>query len=87
LGLAIKDWTADMLLKGFIHPSDSPIGVATFTVKKKDGSEHVVQDYQPINMITVANQQPMPNIRQEINDLYGAKLFSKFDICSGYNNV
>jgi hypothetical protein len=41
-GLAIKDWTTDMLLKGFIYPSDSPIGVATFTVKKKDGSECVV---------------------------------------------
>jgi hypothetical protein len=59
---AIQDWTKDMLEKGFIRLSDSSISVSTFTVLKKDGTHQVVQDYQPVNDITISDQQPIPNI-------------------------
>ena len=31
-----------------------------FFIKKKDGSFHLVQDYQKLNEITVKNSYPLP---------------------------
>src|SRR5258708_1857344 len=43
---------------GQIQPSKSPV----FFVKKKDGSLHLVQDYQKLNAVTIKNSYPAPHI-------------------------
>ena len=58
-----------------------------FFVKKKEGSLRPVQDYRYLNSITVKNQYPLPLIPELIDKLKGAKIFSKFDVRWGYNNV
>ena len=56
----------ESLKKGFIHPSSSPWACPVLFVKKKDGTDRMVVDYQPVNLVTIKNKYPLPRI----NDLY-----------------
>jgi len=76
------------LAKGYIIPSNSPYGFSTFIVPKKDSKEKwYIIDYRPLNAITRKDVTPLPNLGQCISDLQGMEIFSKFDICWGYNNI
>jgi len=76
------------LEKGYITPSDSPYGFSTFMVPKKDLKEkRYIIDYRPLNAVTRKDVTPLPNLKQCIENLQGMELFSKFDICWGYNNI
>lgn len=77
----------DMLAKGYIAPSKSPIVSPVFFIKKKDGKLRLIQDYRKLNDITVKNRYPLPLANNIINKLKGAKIFTKFDVRWGYNNV
>jgi hypothetical protein len=37
--------------------------------------------------MTIKNKYPLPLISDLINQLCGAKYFTKLDVCWGYNNV
>src|ERR1700712_4606563 len=58
-----------------------------FFVKKKDGALRFVQDYRALNAMTVKNRYPLPLINDLINQLKGARFFTKLDIRWGFNNV
>ena len=75
------------LKRGTICPSKSPYAASFFFIKKKDGKLRLVQDYRPINHWTIHNHYPLPLIPQLIDCLCGCSLFTKFDVCWGYNNV
>ena len=75
------------LASGRIRPSKSPMASPFFFVKKKDGALRPVQDYRVLNTMTVKNKYPLPLITDLINQLRGAKYFTKFDVRWGYNNV
>jgi len=76
------------LAKGYIMPSDSPYGFSTFMVPKKDSKEKwYIIDYRPLNAVTRKDVTPLPNLNQCISDLQGMEIFSKFNICWGYNNI
>jgi len=76
------------LEKGYIAPSDSPYGFSTFMVPKKDSKEkRYIINYRPLNAVTQKDVTPLPNLKQCIENLQGMELFSKFDICWGYNNI
>jgi len=72
---------------GRICPSKSPMASPIFFIKKKDGSLWLVQDYQMLNNMTVKNKYPLPFISELINQLHGAKYFTKLDVWWGFNNV
>jgi reverse transcriptase-like protein len=46
-----------------------------------------VQDYRNLNKWTIPNRYPLPLINDLIYDLAGYRLFSKFDVQWGYNNI
>jgi len=46
-----------------------------------------VQDYRNLNKWTIPNKYPLPLISDLIYDLVEKRLFSKFDIRWGYNNI
>ena len=72
---------------GRIQPSKSPMASPMFFIKKKDSSLRLVQDYRMLNDMTVKNKYPLPLISELVNQLRGAKYFTKLDIRWGFNNV
>ncbi len=54
----LDDFLWENLANGHICPSKSPMGAPVFFIKKKDGSLHLIQDYQKLNEITVKNTPP-----------------------------
>src|ERR1700709_2593277 len=57
-----------------------------FFIKKKDRGLRFVQDYWALNAMTVKNRYPLPLINELINQLKGARYFTKLDIRWGFNN-
>ena len=72
---------------GRIRQSKSPMASPVFFIKKKDGSLRLVQDYRMLNEMTVKNKYPLPLISELVNQLRGAKYFTKLDVRWGFNNV
>src|ERR1700678_774153 len=58
-----------------------------FFIKKKDGKLRPCQDYGRLNEGTVKNTYPLPLISELVDQLKGAKYFTKMDVRWGYNNV
>jgi len=58
-----------------------------FFIKKKDGSLCLIQDYHALNAMMVKNHYLLPLISDLINQLHGAKYFTKLDVRWGYQNV
>ena len=72
---------------GRIRPSNSPMASTFFFIKKMDGSLRPVQDYRMLNESTIKNCNPLPLIQELVDKLKGSRVFSKLDVCWGYNNV
>jgi hypothetical protein len=76
-----------LLDKGYICPSTSPWGCPTLFVTKKDKELHLCVDYRPLNVVTIKNKYPLPRIDILFDQLAGAQVFSKIDLCSGYHQI
>src|SRR5438045_9655796 len=74
----------DLLRDGKISPSTSPYGAPVLFVKKKDGSLRMCIDFRALNSQTIKNRYALPRIDELFDRLYGAKVFSKIDLTSGY---
>lgn len=75
------------LTRGYIVPSKSLMVSPVIFIKKKDGKLRFVQDYRKLNVVTIKNHYPLPLASNIINRLTKAKIFTKFDVRWGYNNI
>jgi hypothetical protein len=83
----LKEHIRELLEKGFIHPSSSPWGAPVIFVPKKDGTQRLCVDYRALNEVTVKNKYPLPRIDDLFDQLWGACVFSKIDLRSGYHQL
>ena len=72
---------------GHIRPSTSPYGAPVFFVVEKTGKIRMVTDYRGLNKITTKNRAALPNIRELLDQLRDAKLFTKIDLQSGFHLI
>jgi hypothetical protein len=83
----LNRFLTENLETGRIWQSKSPMASSVFFIKKKDGSLRLVQDYRMLNDMTVKNKYPLLLISELVNQLRGAKYFTKLDVRWGFNNV
>nr|KYP77020.1 polyprotein [Cajanus cajan] len=78
----------DLLSKGLIRKSKSPWSCATFYVNKASeierGAPRLVINYKPLNQALQWIRYPIPNKKDLLAYLHSAKIFSKFDMKSGF---
>jgi hypothetical protein len=84
---ATKRFIDEHLKKGYIVESNSQYASPFFFRKKKDNTLRPIMDYRVLNSWTVRDTYPLPLINTIIEKLQGKKLFTKFDIRWGYENI
>jgi len=85
----LKEWLDGMEQTGMITRCNNrtPTAAPVFFVGKKDGSKRPVIDYRRLNDVTIRDSYPLPRIDQIMDQVRGSKIFSKFDMKSGYNQL
>ena len=77
----------ELLDKGFIRPSTSPWGASVLFAKNKDKTLRLCIDYKQLNRVTIKNRYPLPRIDDLVDQLRGARFYSKIDLRTGYHQL
>ena len=75
----LKKQIGILLRAGMIEFSDSAFGAPILFVAKKGGARRFAVDFRQLNDLTVKQVTPLPRVDDMLQNLHGAKFFSKLD--------
>ena len=82
-----KQYLQDHLREGLIRHSQSSAGASMLFRPKKDGGLRPCIDYRGLNNITIKDRCPLPLITESLDQLGGARWFTKLDIKDAFNRL
>jgi hypothetical protein len=77
---ALELYMEKALARGWISPSESPLGAPCIYVPKPNGGLHLCVDYRRLNDITKKNAYPLPLISDLIDRIAKACIYSRLDL-------
>ncbi len=83
----VKMHIQELVDQGVVKQSCSPYASPIVVVQKKNGSIRLCVDYRQLNLRTRKDAFPLQQIKESLDALAGARLFSTLDLASGYNQV
>ena len=83
----LKAYIENMVDKGFIQASSSSAASPVLFAKKPGGGLRFCVDYQTLNAITVKNRYPLPLVKETLERVCKAKIFSKINIIAAFNKL
>jgi hypothetical protein len=72
---------------GIVRRSKSPWASLLHMVPKKDGSWRPCGDYRRLNLATVPDRYPLPNLQDFTAELSGCTWFAKVDLVKGFHQI
>ena len=83
----LKVQLQELLDKGFIRSSTSSWGAPILFSNKKDKTLQLCIDYRQLKKVTIKNRYPLPRIDDLFDQMRGARVYSKIDLRTGYQQL